>query len=411
VECNRATGYAVGERTFTRPAILLRYDVEMVDGDGTEASKSVSSAADRKLMNSQDSQHIESLDGKIESLAQKVEQIYASRTWKILTWLGGIGLLLAGRGTRSPQPEAAPADPGLVALPASNSNTPRGVSGAGLSTPEELRQGEPDYCYAGVGFSIPVPDLKLDGEESPQISVDLRSRVEVHKGSGEWREVRLTQPLAPDQTAILICDMWDKHWCKSATRQVDGLVEKMGPLLEVARQRGMQIIHAASETMEFYKSAPQRKRMLAVGKLEPPLDRWDPPLPIDDQRGCCCDTNDCAGKAWTSEHAGLRMDAADVISDSGAEIYSFLRDRGIRNLLVMGVHSNRCVLNRSFGIKRMTNWGIRCVLVRDLTDAWYSPQSYPFVSHEAGAELVSEYIEKHWCPTTTSAELLRALTL
>jgi hypothetical protein len=113
---------------------------------------------------------------------------------------------------------------------------------------------------------------------------------------------------------------------------------------------------------------------------------------------------------WTSEHLGLRIDAADVISDSGAEIYSFLRERGIHTLLVMGVHTNRCVLNRSFGIKRMTNWGIRCILVRDLTDAWYSPQASPFVSHEAGAELVIEYIEKHWCPTTTSADLLRTFS-
>ena len=63
---------------------------------------------------------------------------------------------------------------------------------------------------------------------------------------------------------------------------------------------------------------------------------------------------------------------------------------------------------RVVAIRRMTNLGFHCILVRDLTDAMYNPQDRPFVSHEAGTELVIEHIEKYWSPTTTSAELLRA---
>ncbi len=88
-----------------------------------------------------------------------------------------------------------------------------------------------------------------------------------------------------------------------------------------------------------------------------------------------------------------------MISDSGPEIYSFLRQRGIVNLLVMGVHTNMCVLNRAFAIKKMTALGIRCILVRDSTDAMYNPQDAPHVSHDAGTQLVIEYIEKFWAPT------------
>jgi hypothetical protein len=72
------------------------------------------------------------------------------------------------------------------------------------------------------------------------------------------------------------------------------------------------------------------------------------------------------------------------------------------------VHTNMCVLNRSFAIKRMTALGIRCILVRDLTDAMYNPEDAPHVSHDAGTQLVIEYIEKYWAPTTTRDELLRA---
>jgi hypothetical protein len=75
----------------------------------------------------------------------------------------------------------------------------------------------------------------------------------------------------------------------------------------------------------------------------------------------------------------------------------------------MGVHANFCILNRSFAIKQMTKWGMRCVLVRDLTDAMYNPEDRPKVSHERGTELVIEYIESYWAPTITSSQLLAAL--
>ena len=62
----------------------------------------------------------------------------------------------------------------------------------------------------------------------------------------------------------------------------------------------------------------------------------------------------------------------------------------------------------SQAIKRMTALGIRCILVRDLTDAMYNPEDAPRVSHDAGTQLVIEYIEKYWCPTAISSDLLKA---
>jgi nicotinamidase-related amidase len=234
--------------------------------------------------------------------------------------------------------------------------------------------------------------------------------VEAFKGSGVWEAVQIETTLPASQTAILICDMWDKHWCSGATRRVGALALQMAPVIDAARARGIQIIHAPSETMEFYKGWPQRQRILLVPKVEPPapLGLTDPPLPIDDRDGGC-DTADAFYTAWSREIAALPMGDADVISDNGTEIYSFLRAHGIRNLLVMGVHVNMCILNRSFAIRKMTNWGIRCVLVRDLTDSMYNPKDRPYVSHNQGTELVVEHIEKYWCPSTTSAELMKAL--
>jgi site-specific DNA recombinase len=69
-------------------------------------------------------------------------------------------------------------------------------------------------------------------------------------------------------------------------------------------------------------------------------------------------------------------------------------------------HMNMCVLGRSFAIRQMTRWAIQCVLVRDLTDTMYNPRMRPFVSHDEGTALVVEHIERHWCPTTLSEEIV-----
>lgn len=241
---------------------------------------------------------------------------------------------------------------------------------------------------------------------STNLRLNLRSRVEAFRGSGDWREVHFQEDFPVNETAILICDMWDKHWCTGASRRVDALARKMAPVLEIARARGVQIIHSPSDVMDFYKDALQRKRMIDIPAVIPPpgLALTDPPLPIDDSAGGC-DTPDNFYKAWTREHSALRIAEEDVISDRGAEVYTFLRQRGIKNLLVMGVHTNMCVLRRSFAIRQMVNWGIRCILVRDLTDAMYNPAERPFVSHDAGTELVVQHIEKYWSPSTLSTDL------
>ena len=72
----------------------------------------------------------------------------------------------------------------------------------------------------------------------------------------------------------------------------------------------------------------------------------------------------------------------------------------------MGVHTNMCVQHRSFAIKQMVRWGVPVALVRDLTDTMYNPAMPPYVSHEEGTRLVVEFIEKFWCPSVTSDQIV-----
>ena len=110
---------------------------------------------------------------------------------------------------------------------------------------------------------------------------------------------------------------------------------------------------------------------------------------------------------WTRQHPAIEIDQSqDAISDQGRELHNLYRQRNINQLLIMGVHTNMCVLHRTFAIKAMVRWGLEIALIRDLTDTMYNPAEKPYVSHEEGTQLVIGFIEKFWCPTLTSDDLL-----
>ena len=253
---------------------------------------------------------------------------------------------------------------------------------------------------------------------SESVTLKLRTRVEAEKGSGKWEEKQTETALHPRETAIVICDMWDKHWCNQATARCDALAKKMAPLIDAARAAGVHIVHCPSDTMAFYKDAPQRKRILAAPTVKPPvpLDRGCPlvkdredTLPIDDSDGGCDDEMPSKTYiAWTRQHPAISISEQDVISDNGQEVFNYFAQEHVTTILYMGVHTNMCVLGRSFGIRRMSQAGLNAILVRDLTDTMYNPKKAPFVPHEQGTALVIEHVEKFWCPTVDSEQILKA---
>jgi nicotinamidase-related amidase len=253
----------------------------------------------------------------------------------------------------------------------------------------------------------PAEPPKPNGE----LKLKLRSRVEAVKGSGNFGEVTIEKTIPVARTAVIVCDMWNEHWCAGATKRCGEIAARMDPVLRQARDHGIRIIHCPSETMDFYAEYPQRRRMRDAPRVEPPkpLAIEGPPLPIDDSDGGCDTSEKPWYLAWTREHPALSIGEFDGITDDGSEVYSFIRREGIDTLFVMGVHTNMCVLGRSFAIKAMTRLGIHPVLVRDLTDTMYDPKDPPRVSHAEGTELVVRYIEAYWCPSITSEDLLKAL--
>jgi nicotinamidase-related amidase len=218
------------------------------------------------------------------------------------------------------------------------------------------------------------------------------------------------------ETAVVICDMWDKHWCEGATRRGGVIAPHINELAKAVRARGGFIVHAPSDTMKFYEGTPGRELAKNAPKVTPPTPSkgWryldlecEAPLPIDDKDGGCDCEPQCKNyRAWTREHPAVEVAPGDAVSQDGQEIYNLFHQRGIKHVIYCGVHANMCVLGRTFGVRQMTEWGFDCVLARDLTDTMYNPRMAPKVSHEKGTELMIEHYERYWCPTTTSEQII-----
>ena len=226
----------------------------------------------------------------------------------------------------------------------------------------------------------------------------------------------------PKKTAIILCDMWDDHWCKSASARVAELAGPMNEVVKAARSKGAFIIHAPSSVVDFYKGTPQRKRAQSAlfAKTPAPLstaERWgtawcwpdasrESDMPIDDSdMGCDCAVKCAIRDAWKRQIATIEIAEADAITDNGQETYNLLQAHGVENVILMGVHLNMCVLGRPFGIRQMVKMGKNVALMRDMTDTMYNHEKRPQVSHFAGTDLVVEHVEKFWCPTLASSDL------
>jgi len=225
------------------------------------------------------------------------------------------------------------------------------------------------------------------------------------------------------KTALVVCDMWDDHWCKSAARRVGEMAGPLNEVVKQARAKGMLILHGPSSVTSFYTNTPQRRLAQAAPfvRSSVPLstsERWgtmwcwpdpkrEPGMPIDDSdMGCSCPGTKCTiREAWTRQIDTIEMRPGDALTDNGQETWNLLQQRGIENVILTGVHLNMCVLGRPFGIRQMVAVGKNVALMRDMTDTMYNPDKPPKVNHFEGTELVIAHVEKYWCPTFTSSDL------
>ena len=85
----------------------------------------------------------------------------------------------------------------------------------------------------------------------------------------------------PAHVGVVVVDVWNFHWCKTATMRVDAIVPRMNKALEAARSLGMTVMLCPSDVVDNYVGYPQRERVLALAKVPVPtvIDVNCPPVP------------------------------------------------------------------------------------------------------------------------------------
>jgi nicotinamidase-related amidase/type 1 glutamine amidotransferase len=265
-----------------------------------------------------------------------------------------------------------------------------------------------------------------------EISLLLRYQRETSDGSGRFHQLVRQESWQADETAIIVCDVWDSHHCLNAVRRVHELGPRLNQLLQDARQRGMTVIHAPSDCMDAYNDHPARQRAIncpRAATLPKDIQLWCSSIPAEERGTYPIDQSDGGedddpaehaqweeelrqmgrdpGRPWNQQSDLITIDAdRDFISDRGDEVWSILEHQGIRNVILTGVHTNMCVLGRPFGLRQMARNGKNVVLVRDMTDTMYNPASWPYVNHFTGTDLIVSHIERFVCPTITSDQFL-----
>lgn len=242
-------------------------------------------------------------------------------------------------------------------------------------------------------------------------SVSLRSRSVggevLTETRGDWDN---------GEIAAVVCDMWDTTQCVSAAGRVIEMAPRVNEVVTRLRAEGALIVHAPAGCMGYYAGTPAREHAQRAPRVLSPVpvdwQDWDAsreaPLPaaLADDTPCSCEPGEPCTQGgppypWTHQIEAIAITSEDAVTDDGNELLALLEQRGIEDVVVMGVHLNRCVLGRPYGIRQLVYWGKSPVLCRDLTDSYHrDPRGHLWGNHEMIA-----HVERYWCPTLTSDQL------
>ena len=246
-----------------------------------------------------------------------------------------------------------------------------------------------------------------------------------HRGPATGKIIKTKEEIHTARTAIVVIDMWDRHWCRTYTARVANMVPRMNKTLDAARKLGIQVVFAPSDVVDFYKDYPQRKAMQAIPVCPAPEKVAFSPPPEPKGKDCCeCGpTQPCRSKSfgrWRRQHPDLNITESDLIGDCNneRELLNFCQHRGIDTLIYMGVASNMCVLHRKFGMLNMGRYGFNIMFVSDLVQAITANGLDPATktpdwnfTPAKGSALVQRYLEQYVASSFESRQLINAAGL
>jgi nicotinamidase-related amidase len=212
----------------------------------------------------------------------------------------------------------------------------------------------------------------------------------------------IKEHVTPSKVGIVVVDMWDYDWCRTAMGREYAMVPRLNAAFDRARSLGMQVIQLPTEVTPSYEGYPQREAVLALPKslLPKPVEFH---RPDQDPRsgGCECGPGPrCMyNHGYRALAPTLRMRDTDLIAFGDQELYNICKARGLTQLLYAGIATNQCLLLKPGALIAMKRYGMKCYVLRDLSDAdtEYDPQR-GYTPETGNAEVLAD-IERYIAPS------------
>lgn len=209
-----------------------------------------------------------------------------------------------------------------------------------------------------------------------------------------------SEQVDPRRVGVIAVDVWNFHWCKTATMRVDAIVPRMNKALEAARELGMTVMLCPSDVVDNYVGYPQREAVFALPTIAVPMVTEVTCPPVPDAGGCACGRERCGvNYGWDGMHPDLLIGAKDWMPDTQAEVYAICQRNQLTHLIYVGFHTQVCLLGKSMGLKAMKSAGLTCILARDMTDAHPGYDPARAFTPDLNTEQVVAHFERYLAPT------------
>ena len=184
------------------------------------------------------------------------------------------------------------------------------------------------------------------------------------------REIKM--PFHTGECALILVDVWNAHYIESLTsRQNQIIQEVIVPVLGAARRAGIVVIHAPGPDVAKSEHIPQPSWFLPGWPPVPFCNRekeyviYRPP-PVQQPHYI---TRWEPIRQTLAIHPLVKPLPEEPILASGTELHYRLLERRVLHLFYVGFATNMCILERTYGIRRMSQAGYNTILIRDATTA------------------------------------------
>jgi nicotinamidase-related amidase len=267
------------------------------------------------------------------------------------------------------------------------------------------------FCIIIFSLLVFLPaEAQKKREQSPKtgekpVIMDFETR-----DAATGKSIIMPTALNPGKTAIIVVDMWNSHWCMTTSERVSAMVPRMNAVLNIARSLGMQVVWNPTDVVTGYSGYPQYEKAVAVEQCKAPEVREALnvkfTVPVG---GCMCGPGfQCTvNYGWDGMHPDFAIGDDDLFSSSTDEIYTLLSDRGITDVIYMGVATNMCVFGKPGALSFLWRAGFNCILARDLNDAFTQYDPATGYTPDTGTDEADENLQIAGVPTVNLGKEFR----